>query len=249
MVLAIIDQGACRILSRASDAPEGAVVFKSSKDLEKLGSIKTLDNIRIAVLRNLFQNGSSTLNDELIRRNLLKEIDIKEGSDVDSSQIDEEVRRYVARSKSVEQAALRLWQAINVDEELFTFSTYLKVGKSKTKLGTLRSLPTGRTELMELIYEPGKDPIIDHFYERLLPQAKCIIDMLMKDGRRIWTGEELKRIVFRNRKDMHTRQDPLLILNYYRGSLINKKMLRRVTYQEFSEDPRFAGKTLESIFD
>ena len=79
------------------------------------------------------------------------------------------------------------------------------------------------------VYDEGKAEHTD-VYARLTPQACALVDILTaatySRSSRIFGEGELKELIETNKHLLYTKQDPWRIRQYYRGTLINKGLLR-----------------------
>lgn len=141
-------------------------------------------------------------------------------------------------SISADEAAKRLWHVmmLGVDRIVVAprFSPRLDKLGNKMRRG-------GRIELLQLAYSPGKSRSMDLFYKKLCPQGKIILNILIDDGRMIWTNEEAAGIVHANSDKIASRQSIAWLFNYYRSFFINYQLVKRVTYAELAKGLRKAG--------
>ena len=147
------------------------------------------------------------------------------------------------RSPSAEAAAYKLWHVLTLFNSVREID-YKKI-YTLDGFGNRKYNSTARIELIQLTYVPGADPLFDVFYKKLKGQAKQVLNMLIDDGRKIWTNEQANEIIARRADEIKTSQGALYVFNYYKSHLFQKKILRRVSYAEFASRPEFAAMALQ----
>jgi hypothetical protein len=159
----------------------------------------------------------------------------------------DEVRRrlvgdeYFGKSSSRGEAARRLWQVLSLGVTPDDWQTFLR---RKDKLGNNKIQDESRVEIIEYSYAPGKDYMRDFFYKKLPKQAKTCMDILLEDGRGIWTGEDAMALIVENQDRIETKQGARLVFKYYRPFLFQWKLLKRVTFEEFATSSEYQGLAL-----
>ncbi len=113
-----------------------------------------------------------------------------------------------------------------------------KLSRTTDAFGNPRNPDRSKLELICLAYVPGQDRMQDFFYKRLSKQEKAILAILVKDGRGIWTSDQMEELMVAKASELATVQDPLTVFKYYRGSLLERRFLRRVSYEEFAKKYR-----------
>lgn len=134
------------------------------------------------------------------------------------------------RSETDLVAARRLWY-------FFELSLPPETPRRKRKVdafGNHRVAATSPIELLQLTYVVGSDPMVDHFHDTLPNQARQIVSTLQQDGRGIWTGEEAAQVAISGLRNLESRQNPRKIFDYYRSILYTRKILKKVSYVEYS---------------
>lgn len=145
-------------------------------------------------------------------------------------------------SRDADDSARLLWETImelvpGVGSELPR-----KLERAKDAFGNNKNIDRSPHELIGLAYVQGADSMRDFFYKKLSKQEKAIIQIFAENGRGIWTKDQADQLIMDNAGKLKTTQDPLKVYNYYRGSLLEKKFLRRVTFEEFSK--KYPGVSL-----
>ena len=153
----------------------------------------------------------------------------------------------VEPSPSRELAAARLWKALLLDADIRLkddwYDRYSSLAR-KDSFGNRKWSDVTPTELLQLLYRP-EDPMKVFFYRKFPRSIKKIIDLLVEDGRGIWTLEQVNEILRKHEGEITAKKDRVFnIFRLYRSLMIVKKMLRRVKYLEFVSDHRFKGYSL-----
>jgi hypothetical protein len=149
-------------------------------------------------------------------------------------------------SPSREEASRRLWHVLSIGAD-FNRVDWSSGGYTtrKDNFGNKKIADISPIELIQLIWVKGKDSIIDHFYKKLAKQARQMVDMLVDDGRGLWTNEQANAVILARGAEVETKQGVLPVFNYYKSQLFQKKILRRVSYVEFASRPEFAAMALQ----
>lgn len=152
----------------------------------------------------------------------------------------------VEPSPSREMAGVRLWHvlAIGADFDRVDWSSGGYTTR-KDNFGNKKIADVSPIELIQLVWTKGKDSIVDHFYRKLAKQARQMVDMLVDDGRRLWTNEQANAVILAREAEIETKQGALIVFNYYKSHLFQKKILRRVSYVEFASRPEFAAMAIQ----
>jgi hypothetical protein len=119
--------------------------------------------------------------------------------------------------------------------------------KRKDNFGNDKISSLAPFELIKLTLVKGKSGLADVFYKKLPQQAKKIIDLLIEDGRGIWTAEQADAIVVAHEDELNTRQGGLTVWHYYRRELCMKKIIKRVSFAEFSSSNEFSEISLVEL--
>jgi hypothetical protein len=144
-----------------------------------------------------------------------------------------------------EDAALRLWNLMTVSPGI-SYNKSLQEHPAKvTEFGTPKMLTTRKIELLHLML-PTSDYMTNYFYSKLEGQARQIVEMLLDDGRKVWTNAEANRVIWARADEIKGVQGASWVFSYYKSRLHHKRILRRITYEDFLTDPQFAGISLES---
>ena len=151
----------------------------------------------------------------------------------------------VQNSPSREEAARRLWHVLSLGANFKVDWSSRGYVTRKDGFGNKKIADKSPIELVQLTWVRGRDGLIDRFYEKLPKQAKQIVDILVDDGRGLWTNEEIDAVVLARGSEIQTKQSVLLIFCYYKSKLFSRKILRRVSYADFASRPEFAGMTLQ----
>lgn len=147
----------------------------------------------------------------------------------------------VESSPTPEVAASRLWHAFGIGADAAEGKeTY---PASLDDMGNRRTQSHDEIELVQLIWEPGKDWAVDMFVKKLPPQARAMLDILVQDGRGIWTAQQMLDLMKQNEHLIKTKQGAARILKYYRPEMLQRKMLKRVSFAEFAAKQEFKGLT------
>jgi len=151
----------------------------------------------------------------------------------------------VGSSSSREEAARRLWLTLSGAADLVYKIDWMSIGLYPRDIfNNKKTNQTGRIELVQLTWVRGSSPIIDHFYEKLSRRAKLLVDLLVKDGRTVWTNEQVDSII-RAREDEVARPSGIYLTLYiYKSELFHKRILRKLSYLDFATRPEFAGMSL-----
>jgi hypothetical protein len=143
-------------------------------------------------------------------------------------------------------AAVRLWHVLSVGAD----ACALKMRWGKDYPGTVDSFGNRRSghhlkfELIQLTWVPGRDHMADHFYKTLAPQSRQILNMLVDDGRGIWTKDQVHEVILSRRGELTSCQNPLYLFKYYSRDYFPKHLLKKVSYADFASSPEFSGKSL-----
>lgn len=108
-----------------------------------------------------------------------------------------------------------------------------KLAPKLSNLGARRNPSRAPHELIELKYVPGDDPLRDVLFGKLQGQERAILEILLSDTERIWTKARVDELVLASKDKLNSTQDPVKVLNYYRGRLIEKGFLKRVKFSEY----------------
>ncbi len=154
----------------------------------------------------------------------------------------------VETSPSRDLAATRLWYVLGLGAQFAKFKWTERIVK-KDAFGNPRSADNLPTELVQLTWVRGRDHMADAFYKKLAKQEGQIVDMLVDDGRRIWTNEQAFAIIQERAAEIKTRQPLIRVWDFYRSQLYHKKILRKVSYAEFSGKPEFEGMSIQDKED
>jgi hypothetical protein len=201
LVVAFIDQSTCKVFSRLSDVPEGAIAFSSPEELARAAPLQSLDKMREQLL------GAR-----------------------------------VGFSSNREEAARRLWYVLTLGAPGGYDAN--KWQRRKDGFGNNKIADVSKIELIQLCI-PSNDDMVNLFYRKLAKQAKQIVQMLVDDGRSIWTNEDANSIVLARASEVEGKQGALVVFTYYKSTLFAKKILRRVSFAEFISRPEFEGVVLE----
>jgi hypothetical protein len=144
----------------------------------------------------------------------------------------------VVHSQSHFAAANRLWYLLTLGEPTKEMSKEWSIRKDS--FGNPKYMDASGIELIELCYVPGKDSMVDLFFKKLPAQAKKIYEILKDDGRGIWTNAQALELVIARGAELKTKQGPGKVFDYYRSEMFLKKILRRLTYAEFSQRQNFS---------
>ena len=149
-------------------------------------------------------------------------------------------------SPSREEASRRLWHVLSIGAD-FDRVDWSSNGYTtrKDNFGNKKIADVSPIELIQLVWTKGKNSIVDHFYRKLAKQARQMVDMLVDDGRRLWTNEQANAVILAREAEIETKQGALIVFNYYKSHLFQKKILRRVSYVEFASRPEFAAMALQ----
>ena len=147
----------------------------------------------------------------------------------------------VESSSSRDEAARRLWLVLSVGVN-FDFDWSHEVRKDS--FGGRKILDTSKIELIQLMWVRGKDPLVDTFYKKLPKQARQVVDMLVDDGRKVWTNEQADAVILDRGDEIETRMGASAVFHCYKPVLAARKILRRISYLDFATRPEFAGMTL-----
>jgi len=150
---------------------------------------------------------------------------------------------YFGRSGSKEEAARRLWHVLSLGVLPESWRNW---PRKKDKFGNDKVQDESRVELIEYSHVPGKDHMQDFFYKKLAKQAKICMEILAEDGRGIWTNEDACAIILEHQDRMATKQGALKVFEYYRPFLFQKKLLKRVTFEEFATSAEYQGIVLNA---
>ena len=150
----------------------------------------------------------------------------------------------VENSSSREEAARRLWLTFSAGVDFSVDWSSVGYEPRKDGFGNRKIRDTSRIELIQLTWIRGKDRLIDAFYKKLPKQARQIVDMLVDDGRGIWTNEQANSVLLARGDEVETTQELRRVFSYYKSELIYKRILRKVSYVEFATLPEFAGMSL-----
>jgi len=154
-------------------------------------------------------------------------------------------------SSSKDDAARKLWHLLCAKYRN-TLPTKLDPSKKfrpdipvrTDNFGNRKYLPRNPVEVVILTYVPGKDVVKDFYYNKLWPQAKLIIDTLMADGRGAWTNDQMLDMLEEKEAEFKTRQGVWKILRYHRSRLIHKRLIKRVSYEDFAKSPAYKKYSL-----
>jgi hypothetical protein len=152
----------------------------------------------------------------------------------------------VQSSADRKEAADRFWHVLELGQRVLSPNPVNLSAHSvhvTNKLGSRKFMNSGRIELLQYAYVPGKDRLIDIFYKKLPPQAQAILRILKEDGREIWTNEEASNLVAEN-KDGYIVTDcqtPMSVFRYYRPRLCDRKLLKKISFSEFCSKPELRG--------
>ena len=149
----------------------------------------------------------------------------------------------VEPSLSTLEAAVRLWHVFGIGAHLKKIDWTTKV-RSLTVFGTPKVAAHGQIELIAISYFPGRTHMFDVFFRTLAPQAKKIVKFLLEDGRGLWTRDQYEAVVAAREAELDSIQGWRKVLTYYQPALFSKKMIRRVSLEEFARRPEFAGISL-----
>lgn len=137
-----------------------------------------------------------------------------------------------SKSQTADEAARKLWYVLGLQAP--DPLNFYSVGRQKDKLGNDKVAENGDFELIQLMFKPGVDYMADFFYKKLPKQAKQIVDILLEDGRGIWDADTMNQILVSRAGEFNTRQKIEKVISFYRSELVAKRILKRVTYLEFS---------------
>lgn len=153
----------------------------------------------------------------------------------------------VPASPSADVAATRLWHVLSLGAD-FVKVDWSSAGYSRRKdnFGNNKISSVSPIELIQLIWVRGKDRMADYFYGKLPKQARQIVDMLVDDGRGIWTNEQANAVILAREAEIDTRQGALVVFKYYKSKLFQFHILKRVSYVEFASRPEFAGLSIQN---
>lgn len=146
----------------------------------------------------------------------------------------------IGLSSSREDASRKLWETLSIGVDL----SIELIGKPARKLtisGTPRIRNNKPIELMMLTWERGKDKLLDQFKDRLPLLARQMVDFLVEDGRRIWTGPEFSKVIMDRGHEMVTRQGLDKVIKFHRMTLYNRLLIRRISFVEFAASERLAA--------
>lgn len=149
----------------------------------------------------------------------------------------------IGKSRSADEAARRLWYLLTLDAPPTNWS----IPKRKDFFGNQKIASTRKIELMQLIYVPGKHPMVDFHFKKLPRQARQVVQMLIDDGRGIWTGDEANAVIAARAGEVQSKQGAISIFNYYRSELFAKKILKRVSFSDFITYPEMVNKPLYKL--
>ena len=151
----------------------------------------------------------------------------------------------VEDSPSREVAATRLWHVLSIGADVpkVVWSSQGYVTR-KDAFGNKKIADVSPIELIQLTWVRGRDHMVDFFYKKLPPQARQVVDMLVDDGRKLWTNEQADAVILARASEIETKMSALRIFGYYKNELFQKKILRRVKYSEFASRPEFAAMDL-----
>lgn len=147
-------------------------------------------------------------------------------------------------SPSREVAAQRLWYVLSLGANTELRMDF-KYFAQKDSFGNRKFAENGRLELIHLAWVEGEDAMIDSFRRKLPKQAQQILQMLIDDGRRIWTGDQFMAVLSARKDEVKTRQKFEKIAVFYRIKMMERRILRRVTFAEFAAKPEFANMFIE----
>lgn len=152
------------------------------------------------------------------------------------------LRADIARSKDAEVAAKLLWETVMELVPGAGATLPRKLARTKDAFGNPRNPDRSTIELVGLSYSPGKDRMQDFFYKKLSKQEKAILKIFENDGRMAWTRDQAEELMLANAAKLSTKQDPIILYKYYRGSLFERRFMRRLSYEEFSK--KYPGASL-----
>lgn len=150
----------------------------------------------------------------------------------------------VVKSPSAEVAADLLWDTIMLKVPSAGSSMLAKLPPVLDSFGNVRNLTKVPIELIALSYVPGLDHMRDHFFKKMKGRERQLMEIIIASGTRLWTKAQLDELVEANAHKFTSTQPPAKILHYYRGQLLTKGFLRRVTYQEYIDSPELNRERL-----
>lgn len=143
------------------------------------------------------------------------------------------VGRQLPPSDSRTNAANKLWYLLTVAEP--PIDLYTPREKTTTALGTVKCLTTAKVELIEMVWFPNCPGMADFYVRKMGGMKRQIFDMLVDDGRGIWTEQDVVKIVVDRGSELRTKQTPFMVWNIYRSEYFNKGILRRLSYLDLSK--------------
>lgn len=152
----------------------------------------------------------------------------------------------VEHSPTRQDAARKLWHVLSIGAEIFKVD-WSSNGYTtrKDNFGNRKIADLSPIELIQLVWIRGADVMADHFYKKLPKQARQMADMLVDDGRGLWTNEQANAVVLARADEIQTKQNVLEIFNYYKSHLFQKKILRKVSYAEYTSRSEFSLMTTQ----
>ena len=169
-----------------------------------------------------------------------KELSIEELDNIRKRLLQTEVEK----APSKEMAERMLWAALTAGysddpHPDVPSTTLMKVDR----FGNRAHLTRKKRELVELIYIPGSDPMVDHFMKKIPRQGKAIINTLLADGQGIWSYDDAVKIIELSGL-IKGVQGVKVVFGFYFSFFIHYKIIRRVSYLQFATDPKYKGRKL-----
>lgn len=139
-------------------------------------------------------------------------------------------------SSSAEAAASLLWETVMELVPGMGATLPRKLERTKDAFGNDKNPSWTPIELIELSFVPGADRMQDFFYKKLSKQAKAILKIFADDGgKKAWTLQQAEDLIMEKAAELNTSQDPIIVFKYYRGSLFERRFLRRTSFEEFAK--------------
>lgn len=142
------------------------------------------------------------------------------------------LREITHKSESKKIAALKLWHVMTLGAEALTRKQ--NPGKKTDFFGNPKNYEISPIELIQLLWCPGANHMADFFQKKLPPQAKQILNMLIEDGRRIWTGDQADQVIERRESEIISKNGALWVFRYYKSRFFQQKLLGRLSYADFA---------------
>ena len=142
----------------------------------------------------------------------------------------------VSKSKTAEEAAKLLWRTFALVLPQPGRRMLRKLPPKRDLLGNRKTEKfSNKTELLQVTYVPGQDPIQDVFYKKLARQARVMVDLLLEDGRQFFQQSEVLEIFRANADRIGTKQPIDVLWGWYCHKLVARRLVKKLGFTEYAE--------------